>query len=99
MEIYEIKYLDCSKKSNRDLLVKNVKSIIKVNGKSVKLIAEKLSKKYEMPFFIYADEDKYMLSIHVSSTAYSTLYCSSMTECYCKYILMVHAYKSIGKDG
>lgn len=102
MEIYQIKGLDCSKHSNRLLLLKEVKQAIKSEEKPsierLEKICKSLQEKYKMPMRKFKQKDgKLFVSIEVEQGSYSTLCCLSYYEVMCKYILYVKAWKAMKK--
>ena len=102
MDIYQIKGLDCSKHTNRLLLLKEVKQVIKAESKPsierLENICKSLQEKYKMPIRKFKQKDgKLFVSIETEQGSYSTLCCLSYYEALCKYILCVKAWKEYKK--
>ena len=102
MEIFVIKYLDCSKKENRVLLVKEIMRVLKCTEKPSKAKLEKVcsfvEKKYNFPIHkVIQKGNKLVVSVEVSSGSYSTFVVYSQYEFLCKYILFVEKYRKIRK--
>jgi len=101
MDIYEIKYLDCSKKENRKLLAKNAIKILGTEElptkENLKKIYHKISKKYKMPMKVYRVGNQYQVNI-TSQEGISIFLCLTPTEVYLKYILYTKAWLKYKKE-
>ena len=101
MEIYEITYLDCSKKENRKKLAKEALKILGTeeipSKEKLKQIYHKISKKYKMPMKVYRVGNQYQANLLVDSS-YHSLICLTPTEVYLKYILYVKAWTKYKKE-
>lgn len=98
MEVYQIKYLDCREKKNRQKLLQEIMKATKQTEKPSKEFLERFSRsvgdKYKMPVKLVKQVDNYLfVSVLVEGDSYSTLECQSYYEALCKYILLVQAYK------
>lgn len=102
MEIYEIKYLDCSSFENRIKLLKATKKVIRSEEKPTKKqlysICKSLMKKYKIKIKKFRQENNLIfVSLEVEPGAYSTFYCYTFYEMMCKYILYVKAIQDYRK--
>ena len=101
MKIYEITYLDCSKKENRKKLIKNVIKILGTEEiptkEKLKQICRKISKKYKIPIKVYKVGSKYQANFLVESS-YHSIVCLTPTEVYLKYILYVKEWIKYKKE-
>lgn len=100
MEIFVIKYLDCSKKKNRVLLVKEIMRILKCTEKpsmqKLEKVVSSVEKKYNFPIHKVVQKDnRIVVSVEVSSGSYSTFIVHSQYEFMCKYILFVKEYRKV----
>ena len=96
MMIFQIKNIDCSKKKNRIILVKNTMKVLKLDHKPSKEELEKyckkICKKYDIPVKNFEQRNGVLfVSIEVEPGSYSTFICFSYYEMMCKYILYVKA--------
>ena len=101
MDIYEIKYLDCSKKENRKLLAKKAIKILGTEElptkENLKKICHKISKKYKMPMKVYRVGNQYQVNI-TNQEGISIFLCLTPTEVYLKYILYTKAWLKYKKE-
>ena len=96
MMIFQIKNLDCSKKENRIILVRNIIKVLKLDHKPTKEELEKyckkICKKYSMSIKRLEQRNGVLfVSIEIEPGTYSTFICFSYYEMMCKYILIVRA--------
>lgn len=97
MKIFEVKNLDCSKKNNRVLLVKETMKALKIDEKPSKeylqKVCKKICKKYDLPVKKFTQmQGNLLVSIETEKGSYSTFVVQSCYEMMCKYILFVRAY-------
>ncbi len=96
MMIFQIKNLDCSKKKNRIILVKNTVKALKLDHKPTKeelqKYCKKICKKYDIPVSRFEQSNGALIvNIEVEPGTYSSFVCISYYEMMCKYILFVRA--------
>ena len=105
MKIFEIKNIDCSKKEQRQKLLKETMKVCKLEEKptidQLKEICKKIKKKYGMKLKTFPkDEINFetnMASIEIDQGQFSTFDYESKYECLCKYILIVKGWVDFKK--
>lgn len=102
MENFEIYNLDCSVKTNRKRLLKEVMGVTKQEEKPSKETLEKYSRilgdKYKMKIHLVKQQGKQLfISVIHPNDGYVTFKTNSYYEALCKYILLVREYSRYRK--
>ena len=96
MKIYEIKNLDCNKRSNRKKLLNETMNLLNLKEKpsieDLLLYCKKIKRKYKIGFKAFPLEDCYQINIEVERGIQSIMICYTKYEAICKYILFCNAW-------